>query len=154
MPLTSPATTRRRWLQGSGAVLLGGVALMPAHASTPADEDLAFAAPSFAAAWAALGGMPTPCSEIRLELPTVAENGAVVPVSVASELAGTHEILIVVDGNPQPVAARFSVPPGTEPYVATRIRLAGPGTVVAAVRTDSGLYAVARAVQVTVGGCG
>ena len=43
---------------------------------------------------------------------------------------------------------------GTEPFVATRIRMAGSGTVYAAVRTDDGLYAVARRTEVSVGGCG
>jgi sulfur-oxidizing protein SoxY len=62
--------------------------------------------------------------------------------------------VLLVDGNPQPVAARFTIPPGTEAFVATRIRMAGNGTVYAAVRTDDGLYAAARAIEVTVGGCG
>jgi sulfur-oxidizing protein SoxY len=62
--------------------------------------------------------------------------------------------VLLVDGNPQPVAARFSIPPGTDAFVATRIRMAGNGTVYAAVRTDDGLYAAARAIEVTVGGCG
>jgi len=59
----------------------------------------------------------------------------------------------VVDGNPQPLAVRFTIPEGTEPFVATRIRMAQSGTVYAAVRADTGLYATARAVQVIVGGC-
>ena len=86
--------------------------------------------------------------------PKVADNGAFVPITVSSALRGTREILLLVEGNPQPVAARFTIPAGTEPYVATRIRMAGDGTVYAAVRTDDGLYAAAQAISVTVGGCG
>ena len=52
------------------------------------------------------------------------------------------------------MAARFTIPPGTEAFVATRIRMAGNGTVYAAVRTEDGLYAAARTIEVTVGGCG
>ncbi len=96
----------------------------------------------------------TPSSLITLTAPEVADNGAFVPITVSSALRGTREILLLVDGNPQPVAARFTIPPGTEPYVATRIRMAGDGTVYAAVRTDDGLFAAASAISVTVGGCG
>lgn len=134
--------------------LLGVAALPPAAAAPAFDADAAFAARSLAEAVAALGGAPLPTTQIALQIPDVADNGAVVPVIVTSSLPGTHEIFIVVDGNPQPVAARFTIPAGTEPFVATRIKMAQSGTVYAAARTDGGLYAVARTVRVTVGGCG
>ena len=113
-----------------------------------------FAAKTFAEAIAALGGVPTPSALVTLDAPALADNGAVVPITVTSALPGTREILLLVDGNPQPVAARFTIPAGTEAFVATRIRMAGNGTVYAAVRTQDGLYAAARAIEVTVGGCG
>jgi sulfur-oxidizing protein SoxY len=145
---------RRRLLQRA---VTGAVACsvgQAARAAAAPDEALAFAAQSFPDAIQALGGVPKPSAQITLELPQVAENGALVPISVTSRLPGTREILVVVDGNPQPVAARFTIPEGTEPSVATRIRMAQSGTVYAAVRTDEGLFATARATQVTVGGCG
>jgi sulfur-oxidizing protein SoxY len=118
------------------------------------DRTSPFAAKTFAEAIGALGGVPTPSALITLDAPVLADNGAAVPIAVTSALPGTREILLLVDGNPQPVAARFTIPPGTEAFVATRIRMAGNGTVYAAVRTDDGLYAAARAIEVTVGGCG
>jgi sulfur-oxidizing protein SoxY len=118
------------------------------------DRTSPFAAKTFAEAIGALGGVPTPSALIALDVPALADNGAAVPITVTSALPGTREILLLVDGNPQPVAARFTIPPGTEAFVATRIRMAGNGTVYAAVRTDDGLYAAARAIEVTVGGCG
>jgi sulfur-oxidizing protein SoxY len=118
------------------------------------DRTSPFAAKTFAEAIGVLGGVPTPSALIALDAPVLAENGAVVPITVTSALPGTREIMLLVDGNPQPVAARFTIPTGTEPYVATRIRMAGNGTVYAAVRTDAGLFAAARAIEVTVGGCG
>lgn len=150
-----PALTsirRRRMLQVAGA--LTAAPWPAAQAARAQDEALAFAAGNFADAISALGGAPQPSTDITLQLPEVADNGAVVPVSVSSRLPGTREILIVVDGNPQPLAVRFSIPDGTEPFVATRIRMAGSGTVYAAVRTDDGLFAVARRAEVSVGGCG
>ena len=101
-----------------------------------------------------MGGMPPVSTQITLELPQVAENGALVPITVSSQLGDTRDILILVDGNPQPVAACFSIPDGTEAYAATRIRLAQSGTVYVVVRTEAGLFSAARAIQVTVGGCG
>jgi sulfur-oxidizing protein SoxY len=144
---------RRRLLVGafSGAVA-GGVGQQAAAAPLP-DEALAFAARNLSDAIAALGGVPQASGQITLEMPQVAENGALVPISVTSHLAGTREILIVVDGNPQPLAVSFTIPQGTEPYVATRIKMAQSGTVYAAVRTEEGLYATAHTTQVTVGGC-
>jgi len=147
---------RRRLLQGAAAIAALGAAAVPAVAAAApaADAAGAFAAATFADAIGALGGTPTPSALITLDAPSVAENGAVVPVKVSSALPGTREILLLVDGNPAPMAVRFTIPPGTEPFVATRIRMAGNGTVYAAVRTDDGLYAARCAVEVTVGGCG
>jgi len=153
---TALPINRRRLLHAAGAVcgaIAPGAGRSAGAAPVP-DEALAFAARNFADAITALGAVPTASALITLDLPQVAENGALVPIAVTSRMAGTREILIVVDGNPQPLAVRFTIPDGTEPYVATRIRMAQSGTVYAAVRTDDGLYATARTAQVTVGGCG
>lgn len=141
-------------LRRVGAVASLGFAALPGARAVSIDPAAAFAAQSFAEAIGALGGAPTPSALITLTTPKVADNGAFVPITVSSALRGTREILLLVEGNPQPVAARFTIPAGTEPYVATRIRMAGDGTVYAAVRTDDGLYAAAQAISVTVGGCG
>jgi sulfur-oxidizing protein SoxY len=101
---------------------------------------------------AALEAAPSPL--ITLEVPAIAENGASVPVTVSSALPGTREIVLLVDCNPQPAAAQFGFPAGTEPFVATRLRMAGSGAVVAAVLTDHGVFTASRAVEVIVGGCG
>ena len=143
---------RRRLLQSAGALSLAAAGVPAARAAASSDT---FDNTRFAALIAALGGMPTPNPAITLEVPQVAENGALVSVSISSALPDTRELLILVDINPQPLALRFAVPEGTEPFVATRIRMAASGTVVAAVRTGDGrLHAVAQSVQVTVGGCG
>ena len=154
--MRSESSLRRRQLllvagawtaaSAAGAAQVAGVASLP-------DLELAFAARTFTEAIAALGGMPQLSTQISLELPQLAENGALVPITVSSQLRGTRDILILVDVNPQPVAACFSFPDGTEAYAATRIRMAHSGTVYVAVRTEEGLFAASRAIQVTVGGC-
>jgi sulfur-oxidizing protein SoxY len=130
----------------AGAVQFASVKLLP-------DLELAFAARTFTEAIAALGGMPQLSTQISLELPQLAENGALVPITVSSQLRDTRDILILVDVNPQPVAACFSFPDGTQAYAATRIRMAHSGTVYVAVRTEEGLFATSRAIEVSVSGC-
>lgn len=147
-----PSRRRRRLLQGAGALASLGLVALTARAG--ADPDRAFAAVTFADAMAALGGVPRPSPQITLDVPGLAEDGAVVPVTINTTLPGTREILILVDGNPQPMAACFSIPEGTAPQVAARIRMAASGTVYAAVRTDDGLFVASRAVEVGIGGCG
>ncbi len=151
---TSPLSRRRCLLRGAGAMASLGLAALPAARAAKVDAAGAFAAKTFAAAIGALGGVPAPSALITLDALALADNGAIVPVTVSSALPGTREIVLLVDGNPQPVAAQFTIPVGTEAFVVTRIRMAGNGTVYAAVRTDDGLYAAARAIEVTVGGCG
>jgi sulfur-oxidizing protein SoxY len=124
---------RRRLLQGTAAWVTLGAA----------------AAPAAALQGAAL--VPSPL--VTLDAPAVADNGAFVPVTVASALPGTREIMLLVGGNPQPVAASFMIPAGTEAFVATRIRMAASGIVHAVVRTDEGLFVAMREVQVMVSGC-
>lgn len=145
-----PSTRRRRLLLAAGAL----ASLGPAARIAWADSAGAFAAKTFAEALRALGAAPLPSALISLDAPALADDGAVVPITVSSALPGTREIVLLVEGNPQPVAARFTIPSGTEPFVATRIKMAASGTVYAAVRTDDGLYAATRKIDVTVGGCG
>ena len=130
-----------------------GLPVARAAAASPAGPAGAFAAKTFAEAMAALGAA-APSALVTLVAPTIVENGAVVPVTVSSALPGTHEIVLLCDCNPQPVAVQFSFAGGTESFVSTRIRMATSGTVVAAVLTDDGVYTASRAIEVNVGGCG
>ncbi len=154
----SEFNVRRRQLLLAAGAWTGATAAGAGHVASSAaplpDLELAFAARTFAEAIVALGGMPKLSTQITLDLPQVAEDGALVPITVSSQLGDTRDILILVDVNPQPVAACFSIPDGTEAYAATRIRMAQSGTVYAAVRTGQDLFVTARTIQVTVGGCG
>jgi sulfur-oxidizing protein SoxY len=96
----------------------------------------------------------TPSTAVSLSAPEVAENGAVVPVSVKATLENVSSVSIVVEKNPRPLAISFDIPPGTLPDVACRIKMAQTSQVMAVVQTDSGLYSASREVKVTIGGCG
>jgi predicted secreted protein len=127
------AWARRAWLLRSGAAL--------AAAGIP-----------WRGAWAQDTTTNSPA--IDLQLPEIAEDGRTVPVSVSCSLPGVREIAIVIEPNPIPLAAQFDVPAGAEPYVATRVKIAHSGRVLAHVRTDSGSYSAYRNVKVITGGCG
>jgi len=155
-PYPGPFAQRRRLLQGAtAAAFLGITAHSTAKAVAGLDLADTFVANTFAASIAALGGLPVSSSLITISAPSIAENGSSVPVTVSSTLPGAREILLLVDSNPRPVAAWFTMPSGTAPFVSTRIRMAGNGTLYVVIRTDDGgLYAATQMIGVTVGGCG
>ena len=145
---------RRRVLGGATAALLVGCGLLAPGAAWATSGELSFDALSIPDALRKMGAVPAGAGQLVLTLPEVAEDGTLVPVSVESLLPGTREIYVVVDVNPDPLAARFSVPPGTEPFVATRIKMAADGTVYAVVSDAQGRIHVSSAsMKVTVGGC-
>jgi sulfur-oxidizing protein SoxY len=88
------------------------------------------------------------------QTPEIAENGAVVPVGVTSKLAKTEAIAILVEKNPNMLAAVFDIPAGTEPSITTRIKMAQTSNVYALVKADNRFYVAAKEIKVTLGGCG
>lgn len=116
----------------------------------------AFASSSASEALSTLFGTDqiTESSAVSLGAPEIAENGAVVPVSVETTLENVESVSIVVEKNPRPLAISFEIPPGTMPDVACRIKMGETSNVLAVVKTDSGLFAASKEVKVTIGGCG
>lgn len=83
-----------------------------------------------------------------------AENGAVVPIEVRSNMPNTESIVLFADKNPQPLIASFEFLNGAEPYVSTRVKL-GETTLVRAYAKVAGKYYLAtKQIRVTIGGCG
>jgi sulfur-oxidizing protein SoxY len=98
---------------------------------------------------------------IKLDIPLIAENGAVVPVAVEVNAPMTPQsyvksIYIVADKNRIPVVTRATLTPASgQAYMGANIRLGETGDVRAIVeQSDGTLLAVKREVKVTVGGCG
>jgi sulfur-oxidizing protein SoxY len=102
------------------------------------------------------GGTPTETNEVSWgSTPEIAENGAVVPVSVTSRVPDTESIAIMIEKNPNKLAANFRFPEGTDPTVSTRVKISESSNVYALIRTRDGKYFVAtREIKVTLGGCG
>jgi sulfur-oxidizing protein SoxY len=98
---------------------------------------------------------------IKLEMPLIAENGAVVPVSVEVTSPMTPQsyvknVYIVSDKNRRPLNVKFALTPAMgQAFVATNLRL-GESTDVRAIAemNDGALLMTKREVKVTVGGCG
>jgi sulfur-oxidizing protein SoxY len=150
----APARTRREALRFMGAALLAS-GMVPWPEARAAENDArAFGSGSFEDALNALGAALDPSPQVRLTVPDFVENGAVVPVEVTSEVAGSQTIFVFSEANPFPLVARFFVPEGTDPYVSTRIKVAGSCNIYALVKADGRFFSAVKSTTVTVGGCG
>ena len=114
----------------------------------------AFETKSLADTYKVLGGTPAESADIAITAPDIAENGAVVPVGVASKIPNTQAVYILVEKNPNMMAAGFNIPQGTEPNVTTRIKMGQTSNVYAVVKADNKFYVASKEVKVTLGGCG
>ena len=90
---------------------------------------------------------------VNLNAPDIAENGAVVPVGVSTTLKA-EEIAILVEKNPNMLAAHFVLPAGAEPFVGTRVKMGQTSNVMALVKADGKWFVATKEVKVTLGGCG
>jgi sulfur-oxidizing protein SoxY len=115
----------------------------------------AFAQTTEAKALKALyGKTPMKSSNVKLGAPDIAENGAVVPISVDANLPKVTSISILALDNPFTLTASYKIPPGTDPAISSRIKLAKTTKVIAVVESDGKLYSASKQVKVTLGGCG
>ena len=96
----------------------------------------------------------TPSSDIVIEAPQIAENGAVVPIEIAANIPGTTSIAVVLDKNPFPLAARFDFKDGALPYVKVNVKMAETSDVRVVATAGGRNYVATREIKVTIGGCG
>ena len=93
-------------------------------------------------------------SAITFKVPDIAENGAVVPVSVSTDIDGVQSITIMVDENPNPLSASFNISADAVADISTRVKMGKSSQVRALVRTPDKVYFASQEVKVTIGGCG
>jgi sulfur-oxidizing protein SoxY len=142
---------------GAGAVGVAvGAGLLAPRAVLADWPEAAFKATDTATALTdLLGSDATETSDaVKIKAPDIAENGAVVPVTVEGDIEGAKTISIIASGNGTPLIATFDLGENALPFVSTRIKMAKTADVVAVVQTDSGLLSNAKSVKVTIGGCG
>jgi sulfur-oxidizing protein SoxY len=157
---TGLSLTRRLVLKGAGSVALAGLGVFSfrspslAAANDKYPEDAFRQKDGNEAIKLLYGRSAEPSDKIKLDAPEIAENGAVVPVSVATTLAEVTTVSFVVPENPNPLAAYYKIPQGTMPNVANRLKMAKTSNVIVIVEAGGKLYSAAREVKVTIGGCG
>lgn len=151
---------RRILLKGSLAAGAVGVAvgagLLTPRSVLAAWPESAFTAQSVDDALSELLGTSThEASEgIKIKAPDIAENGAVVPVTVESDAQGISSISVIAAGNQMPLIASFNLGEGALGFVSTRIKMAKTSEVVAVVQAGDQVFSAAKEVKVTIGGCG
>ena len=146
--------------QGGGATLLALFAaagwLRSEVARAQAWNKAAFDSHNMAETMQALGGGEPAQSKdiVFFQTPDIAENGAVVPVGISSNIPKTDSIAILIEKNPNMLAATFDIPAGTDPTISTRVKMGQSSNIYALVKADGKYYVAAKEVKVTLGGCG
>ena len=151
---------RRTFLKGSvaaGAVSAAmGAGLLTPRMVLAAWPTAAFEAKTVDSALDALMGSHQleGSDKISIRAPDIAENGAVVPVSVETSIANPESISIIAEKNASPMTASFVMGTGAQGYVSTRIKMGKTSKVIAVVKADGKLHSASKEVKVTIGGCG
>jgi sulfur-oxidizing protein SoxY len=102
-----------------------------------------------------LGSADTmPSGDIEIKAPDIAENGAVVPVSVSTTIPKVESIAVIAEKNGQPLAANFVLGGSAKGFVSTRIKMAKTSDVIAVVKAGGKAHSARKNVKVTIGGCG
>jgi sulfur-oxidizing protein SoxY len=145
---------RRGVLKAAGALAVAAL-LKPIAALAATWNKEAFASKSSADALKSLGTPgPEASNAIVIEAPQIAENGAVVPIEITSNIPGTTSIAVLVEKNPYPLVARFDFKEGALPFVKINAKM-GETSDVRVVATAGGKhYQAAKEIKVTIGGCG
>src|SRR3981189_41334 len=153
--------TRRLILKGAVTVALVGLRNIPfslvpvfAAANDKYPEDASNQKSDADAIKSLYGKAAEPSDKVKLDAPEIAENGAVVPISVSTTLADVTSISLLVSENPNALVASYKIPSGTVPTVANRIKMAKTSNVIAIVEAGGKLYSATKEVKVTLGGCG
>ena len=151
---------RRVFLKGSVAAGTLGVAvgagLLTPGAVMAAWPKEAFSSKKVEDALSSLMGSSasSPSDAITIKAPDIAENGAVVPITIDTSMNGVESIALIASNNATPLVASFNLGSGTQGYVSTRIKMGKTGDVVAVVKSGGKMFSARKGVKVTIGGCG
>jgi sulfur-oxidizing protein SoxY len=150
---------RRTFLKGTVAGGMLGVAasagLLAPRMVLAAWPASAFDAKSIDDALSALlgGTSHSESSDIDIKAPDIAENGAVVPITVSTGMAA-ESISILIEKNPAPLACTYALGGSTLGFVSTRVKMGKTSDLIAIVKSGGKLHSAKKTVKVTIGGCG
>jgi sulfur-oxidizing protein SoxY len=99
-------------------------------------------------------GSAVESKEIQIKAPDIAENGAVVPIEITSNIPGTESISVFIEKNPFPFTGSFDVSKGAVPFVGLRAKIGESSNVRVVVAAAGKHYTASKEVKVTIGGCG
>lgn len=149
---------RRVFLKGSLAASAVGIAvgagLLTPRAVFAAWPEAAYKAKSVADALTAVmgSGSFTESADVSVKAPDIAENGAVVPVTVEGKGAA-EAVAILVEGNDMPLVCNYALT-GAAAYLSTRIKMGKTSNVIGVLKSGGKLIGAKKEVKVTIGGCG
>jgi sulfur-oxidizing protein SoxY len=151
---------RRRILKGAGttgalAVAFASGMLRPEELLAAGWNKDAFGSKTLADALKNLGAAGAAESkDILIEAPQIAENGAVVPVEITSNIPGTISIAVLIDKNPFPLAGKFDFMESALPFVKLNVKMGETSEVRAVAMAGGRNYVATKEIKVTIGGCG
>jgi len=147
------ARTRREFIVATIGGVAGLTALAPSLAAGPEQVS--------AELKKLFGDKKLVDGKIKLDLPSIAENGLVVPLNFEVESPMTEKdyvkaIHFFAEGNPNPqVASYYFTPMSPKAAAQIRIRLAQTQNIVAVAEMSGGeIYTAKKEAKVTIGGCG
>jgi len=153
-------SSRRAVLKGTGSAAVMGLAVAAGlfragSAWAEGWNKAAFSTKTLDETVKAMGGSSAAESkDIAIISPDIAENGAVVPFTISSKLPKTEQVALLIEKNPNILAASFNIPSGTDAWVNTRVKMGRSSNVIALVKADGKFYYTTKEVKVTIGGCG
>lgn len=151
--------SRRKILKsGAGLGLLS--ALMAVGMISPQQAQAAVGRGAFDAktldeAYKAIGvNAPTMSDQVLINASDIAENGAVVPIGIKSNLANTEMVALLIERNPNPLSASYTMTDMTIPDLTMRVKMGQTSNVIALVKADGKFYTATKEIKITLGGCG
>lgn len=91
--------------------------------------------------------------KVSLTVPSIAESGSQVRVSVNTDLSKVEVISLLVEKNPVPLTSQFIMAEASRPEIAVNLKVRGTSRIIALVKADGRFYSASREVRVTAGGC-
>ena len=140
---------------GAFAAALAAGLLKPERVLAATWNKAAFGAKSSADALKGIGAADAvETRDVVIDLPQIAENGAVVPIEITSNVPGTKSIAVLIEKNPFPLAAKFDFMEGALPYVKLNVKVGESSLVRVVAEAGGKFYTASKEVKVTIGGCG
>lgn len=151
---------RRSFLKGTVASSMLGVAasagLLTPQSILAAWPKAAFEAKNVDDGMEAVLGSSdvTESGGINIKAPDIAENGAVVPITISTSISDVESIAIFIEKNPVPLASSYDLGPTAEGFISCRVKMGKTSDLIAVVKSEGKLYSAKKMIKVTIGGCG